>query len=130
MLKPSVHSSGMGNIRIATVEDLVLATKAMRGGAPKVLPNRLSLQPEGATLPMSLSELLVVEPWIETDPVGFNSGAAVSDASAGVQWEGKSRWVEVSVGLLGELVSSQGEGGGEGGVSDGLLGLVMRDNLC
>lgn len=102
VLKPSVHSSGMGHIRIATVDDLVIATKAMREGAPKVALHKLSMQPEGATLPLSLPELMVVEPWMETDPVVFSSAAA---DDAGVQWEGKSRWVEVSVGLLGELVS-------------------------
>lgn len=103
IIKPSVHSSGMGNIRIATVDDLVLTVVAMREGAPGVLPNRLTLQPEGAALPMSLPELLVVEPWIETDAVDAVGGGDGVE----LQWSGDNRWVEVSVGLLGELVRLQ-----------------------
>lgn len=90
----------MGNIRIATVQDLILTTKAIMEAAPKIPPNRLSMQPRGATLPLNPQELLTVEPWLETDAVGFSGADAME-----LEWSGSSRWVEVSVGLLGEQVS-------------------------
>jgi hypothetical protein len=80
-------------------------------GLPRIPAGTLTNQHKQVTLPLYLPELLVVEPWVESDPVKVT---AARGGKVEVQWEGSSRWVEVNIGLIGELVSLGGcPGGGE-----------------
>lgn len=88
----------MGIIRVSSPQDLTIVAQTFSSATPIIPAGTLTHQPLPITLPMSLPELLVVEPWIDTDPVEVA-------ANGEVQWAGSSRWVEVSVGLIGELVS-------------------------
>eukprot|EP00882_Tetradesmus_deserticola_P019695 GHRQ01021223.1.p1 GENE.GHRQ01021223.1~~GHRQ01021223.1.p1 ORF type:complete len:393 (+),score=190.42 GHRQ01021223.1:66-1181(+) len=96
-IKPPTRSGGLGVIRVSSPEDLYVVADALRSCTPRLPAGTLEQQPLPVTLPLQLPELLVVEPWIETDEVAVVDGQ--------LQWAGKQRWVEVTVGLLGELVS-------------------------
>jgi hypothetical protein len=96
-IKPPNRSGGLGVIRISGPEDLYIFADALCSCTPRLPAGTLEQQPLPVTLPLQLPELLVVEPWVETDAVEVVDGQ--------VQWAGKQRWVEVTVGLIGELVS-------------------------
>ena len=54
---------------------------------------------------------MLIEPWMETDPVEVVGGGGGGEGGGlEVKWEGSSRWVEVTIGLLGDLVSGGGGG--------------------
>lgn len=84
-------------------------------GLPRIPAGTLTNQHKQVTLPLYLPELLVVEPWVESDPVKVT---AAPGGKVEVQWEGSSRWVEVNIGLIGELVSLRGCPRGAGGGRD------------
>jgi hypothetical protein len=96
-IKPPTRTGGLGIVRISSAEDLYIFADALQNCTPRLPAGTLQQQPLPVTLPLQLPELLLVEPWIETDAVAVVDGRA--------QWAGKQRWVEVTVGLLGELVS-------------------------
>eukprot|EP00246_Nothoceros_aenigmaticus_P012501 TRINITY_DN3919_c0_g1_i2.p1 TRINITY_DN3919_c0_g1~~TRINITY_DN3919_c0_g1_i2.p1 ORF type:complete len:201 (-),score=26.80 TRINITY_DN3919_c0_g1_i2:474-1076(-) len=55
-------------------------------------------------MPASRPEVMLFEPFIETDAIVVASQSRVSFgrlAGGGLVWEGKSRWVEVTVGVIG-----------------------------
>jgi hypothetical protein len=95
-LKPPTRTGGLGVVRISNAEDLYTFADALHSCTPRLPAGTLQQQPLPVTLPLQLPELLLVEPWIETDAVAVVDGQA--------QWASKQRWVEVTVGLLGELV--------------------------
>jgi hypothetical protein len=96
-IKPPTRTGGLGIVRISSAEDLYIFADALNNCTPRLPAGTLQQQPLPVTLPLQLPELLLVEPWIETDAVAVVDGQA--------QWAGTQRWVEVTVGLLGELVS-------------------------
>ncbi|WIA08499.1 hypothetical protein OEZ85_007934 [Tetradesmus obliquus] len=97
-IKPPTRSGGLGVVRLSGPEDLYIFADALRSCTPRLPAGTLEQQPLPVTLPLQLPELLVVEPWIETDAVSVAEGGEV-------QWAGVQRWVEVTVGLIGELGS-------------------------
>lgn len=106
-IKPPTRSGGLGVVRLSGPEDLYIFADALRSCTPRLPAGTLEQQPLPVTLPLQLPELLVVEPWIETDAVSVAEGGEV-------QWAGVQRWVEVTVGLIGELVSVCGRVDGNG----------------
>lgn len=52
-------------------------------------------------MPYPPPELLIFEPFIETDEITLSS-KSTNPGSHGLSWEGKSRWVEITVGVVGE----------------------------
>lgn len=52
-------------------------------------------------MPSPSPELLIFEPFIETDEIIVSSNA-VNDNANRLIWEGHSRWVEVTVGVVGK----------------------------
>ncbi|KAF8072596.1 hypothetical protein HT031_000256 [Scenedesmus sp. PABB004] len=97
VLKPPTSAGGLGVVRLCAAADLAAFTQALADGAPRLPAGTLSDQPLPVTLPLTTPELLVAEPWVATDPVVLRGDD--------VEWAGASRWVEVCVGLLGELGS-------------------------
>lgn len=52
-------------------------------------------------MPNPPPEFLIFEPFIETDEIIMSSKTTNENAS-GVMWEGHSRWVEITVGVIGK----------------------------
>lgn len=52
-------------------------------------------------MPSPPPELLIFEPFIETDEMIFSS-KSTNDNARGIFWRGQSRWVEITVGVLGK----------------------------
>jgi hypothetical protein len=105
VLRPPADSAGLGVARIHTAEDLAAYAAAIAEVKPRLPPGNMTDQPSAVTLPLEPPALLVAEPWVETDPVAVAAGA---DGSLETTWAGSSsssRWLEVSIGLMGELVS-------------------------
>lgn len=103
VLRPPSDTAGLGVARIHTPQDLAVYAAAIADAMPHLPPGSLSQQQFALTLPLEPPALLVAEPWVGTDPVGVAVGA---DGGLEVTWEGSSsRWLEVSIGLMGELVS-------------------------
>jgi hypothetical protein len=106
VLRPPADSAGLGVARIHSPADLAAYAAAITEVKPRLPPGSMTDQPAAVTLPLEPPAILVAEPWVETDPVAVTVGA---DGSLETQWAGSSsRWLEVSIGLLGELVSVRG----------------------
>eukprot|EP00775_Hariotina_reticulata_P002565 gene2565-2867_t len=101
-IKPPAHSGTSSVAHIHNGDDLMRYMHALHTGLPRIPAGTLTNQHKPVTLPLYLPELMVVEPWVETDPVKVTAEAG---GKVEVQWEGSSRWVEVNVGLIGELGS-------------------------
>eukprot|EP00879_Flechtneria_rotunda_P026751 GHRR01028574.1.p1 GENE.GHRR01028574.1~~GHRR01028574.1.p1 ORF type:complete len:328 (+),score=111.73 GHRR01028574.1:208-1191(+) len=99
-IKPPARSGGMGVVRLFNAKDLGILANTMQKRLPRIPAGTLSSQLQAITLPLHIPDIMVLEPWIDTDPVTVvqQQGGQVE-----VQWAGQSRWVEVYVGLLGEL---------------------------
>lgn len=55
-------------------------------------------------MPSPPPELLIFEPFIETDEIVFSS-KSVSETAHCLMWKGHSRWVEITVGVIGKCGS-------------------------
>lgn len=55
-------------------------------------------------MPSPPPELLIFEPFIETDEIVVAS-KSVGEKAQGLVWKGNSRWVEITVGVIGTLGS-------------------------
>lgn len=107
VLRPPADSAGQGVARISCPEDLEAYTSALDSMQPRLPVGTLTQQQHPLTMPAEPPALLLVEPWVNTDPVTVAVGP---EGDVEVTWEGSSsRWLEVSIGLLGELVSAQGK---------------------
>lgn len=92
--------------RIHSAEDLAAYAAAIAEVKPRLPPGSMTGQPAAVTLPLEPPAILVAEPWVATDPVAVTVGA---DGSLEAKWDGSSsKWLEVSIGLMGELVSVAG----------------------
>jgi hypothetical protein len=114
VLRPPADSAGAGVARIHTPGDLLLYAGALAAAQPRLPPGTLTGQEEAVTMPATPPSVLVAEPWVDTDPVALPADAAAAPSSSGSapalqwSWEGSSsRWLEVTIGLVGELVSVQ-----------------------
>lgn len=52
-------------------------------------------------MPSPPPELLIFEPFIETDEIIFSS-KSTNDNARGIFWKGRNRWIEITVGVLGK----------------------------
>jgi hypothetical protein len=103
-IKPPQPCGGMGVVRVSSADELQALTTALRRGDGLLPPGVLSQQqPMGAPLPLAAPSLLAVEPWLDTDAVHISTS---DDGSLVVDWPGSSRWVELCIGLVGELVGN------------------------
>lgn len=93
-VKPASDGCSTGVARLSCAADLAAYFAAIREKLPRLLPGSLSKLTSIVEMPLPPPSCLLLEPFIETDPIS-NSG------SKGLQWSGLSRWVEVTVGVLG-----------------------------
>lgn len=112
VLRPPADSAGLGLARIHTPADLAAYAAAILDAVPRLPPGTLSQQEAPVTLPLDPPALLVVEPWVGTAPVRVAAAGTEPGCGLEVTWEedssSSSRWLEVSIGLVGELVSGVG----------------------
>ncbi|KAL9260564.1 D-alanine--D-alanine ligase-like protein [Drosera capensis] len=98
-VKPARDGCSTGVARLCGVEDLGVYVKALQDRLLRIPPNSFSKAHGTIEMPNPPPKHLIFEPFIETDEI------KVSSKSHQLIWEGKSRWVEVTVGVIGKCGS-------------------------
>ncbi|KAH9615346.1 hypothetical protein KSS87_014327 [Heliosperma pusillum] len=94
-VKPARDGCSTGVARLRCMEDLGIYVKALENHLIRIPPNRFSKAHGTIEMPNPPPDLLIFEPFVETDEI------KVSSKSRCFTWEGRSRWVEVTVGVMG-----------------------------
>ncbi|KAL0347535.1 UNVERIFIED_CONTAM: D-alanine--D-alanine ligase [Sesamum calycinum] len=95
-VKPARDGCSTGVARLRCNGDLTVYVKALENFLPRIPPNSLSKAHGVIEMPYPPPELLIFEPFIETDEI------IVSGNAHHLLWKGNSRWVEITVGVIGE----------------------------
>ncbi|CAM6120126.1 unnamed protein product [Calypogeia fissa] len=110
-VKPLSDGCSTGVARLRCPEDLEVYLRAVLEKSPRILPGSLSAAHSIIEMPDPLPEKLLFENFIETDDVIVTSphnalaaGALAEGCvnSGRLSWVGKSRWLEVTVGVVGK----------------------------
>ncbi|CAI0475724.1 unnamed protein product [Linum tenue] len=96
-VKPARDGCSTGVARIRCSEDLAVYVAALEECLPRIPPNSFSNAHGPIEMPNPPPEKLIFEPFIETDEIIVSSKSA-----DGLLWEGESRWVEITVGVVGK----------------------------
>ncbi|CAM8968148.1 unnamed protein product [Rhodiola kirilowii] len=100
-VKPSRDGCSTGVARLCCADDLVVYAKALEDSLIRIPPNVLS-KPHGVIeMPSPPPESLIFEPFIETDEIVVSSRSS-NEKQGHLIWKGKSRWVEITVGVIGK----------------------------
>lgn len=95
-VKPASDGCSTGVAKLSYAADLSAYVAAVRDGAPRLLPGTLSSLAKGIVeMPVPPPSRLLLEPFIETDPISSDP------ATRELRWAGRSRWVEVTVAVVG-----------------------------
>ncbi|CAN0927902.1 D-alanine--D-alanine ligase [Linum grandiflorum] len=97
-VKPARDGCSTGVARIRCAEDLAVYVKALEQCLPRIPPNSFSKAHGTIEMPNPPPDNLIFEPFIETDEIIVSSKSA-----DGLLWKGLSRWVEITVGVVGKL---------------------------
>ncbi|PON94377.1 D-alanine--D-alanine ligase [Trema orientale] len=100
-VKPARDGCSTGVARLCCAEDLSVYVEALRGGLLRIPPNSLSKAHGMIEMPNPPPELLIFEPFIETDEI-IVSSKSTDEYGHQLKWKGQSRWVEVTVGVIGK----------------------------
>ncbi|CAI5515916.1 unnamed protein product, partial [Closterium sp. Naga37s-1] len=109
-VKPATDGCSAGVARLANPSDLAAYVAAVRDAAPRLLPGQLSTLCGIVEMPVRPPTHLLFEPFIETDPIRplpapqqqqQQEEEGSCDNNEGLVWEGRRRWVEVTVGVVG-----------------------------
>ncbi|KAE8696597.1 D-alanine--D-alanine ligase family protein isoform 2 [Hibiscus syriacus] len=100
-IKPARDGCSTGVARLCCAEDLAVYTKALDDCLLRIPPNSFSKAHGMIEMPNPPPDLLIFEPFVETDEI-FLSSKTVSENSQRLLWKGHSRWVEVTVGVIGK----------------------------
>ncbi|KAJ9185445.1 hypothetical protein P3X46_005083 [Hevea brasiliensis] len=103
-VKPARDGCSTGVARLCCVEDLAVYVKALGDCHLRIPPNSLSKAHGMIEMPSPPPELLIFEPFIETDEIVFSS-KSISENAHRLMWKGHSRWVEITVGVIGKCGS-------------------------
>ncbi|XP_041996720.1 uncharacterized protein LOC121746842 [Salvia splendens] len=95
-VKPARDGCSTGVARLCCDGDLAVYIKALESGLARIPPNSLSKAHGVIEMPIPTPELLIFEPFVETDEI------VVSPDTHDFLWEGNSRWVEITVGVIGK----------------------------
>ncbi|KAM7264723.1 hypothetical protein ACFE04_002406 [Oxalis oulophora] len=96
-IKPARDGCSTGVARLCCSEDLSVYVKALEDGLLRIPPNSFSKTHGMIEMPDPPPEHLIFEPFIETDEIVVSSNSNAQRLS----WKGKSRWVEITVGVIG-----------------------------
>jgi D-alanine-D-alanine ligase-like ATP-grasp enzyme len=99
-IKPARDGCSTGVARLCCSEDLSVYVKALEDGLLRIPPNSFSKAHGMIEMPNPPPEKLIFEPFIETDEIVVSSKSTNVNAQR-LSWKGKSRWVEITVGVIG-----------------------------
>lgn len=100
-VKPARDGCSTGVARICCAEDLKVYTKALKDRLLRIPPNSFSKGHGMIEMPNPPPNCLIFEPFVETDEVIVSSKSTKENAQH-LLWKGKSRWVEITVGVIGK----------------------------
>ncbi|XP_058737118.1 uncharacterized protein LOC131609444 isoform X1 [Vicia villosa] len=98
-IKPAKDGCSTGVARLCCSNDLVIYVKALEECLLRIPPNSLSKAHGMIEMPNPPPEHLIFEPFIETDEIIVSSK---NEIGHGFMWKGQSRWVEITVGVIGK----------------------------
>jgi len=99
-IKPARDGCSTGVARLCCAEDLGVYVKALEDCLPRIPPNSFAKAHGLIEMPVPPPELLIFEPFIETDDIKIVS--KTTNENERLLWEGSSRWVEITVGVIGK----------------------------
>ncbi|KAI5663000.1 hypothetical protein M9H77_22323 [Catharanthus roseus] len=100
-VKPARDGCSTGVAKLCCDTDLQVYLKALEDCLPRIPPNTLSKAHGTVEMPNPPPELLIFEPFVETDDIIVSSTLSKYNTHH-LLWEGRSRWVEVTVGVIGK----------------------------
>ncbi|KAL8526546.1 hypothetical protein ACS0TY_015658 [Phlomoides rotata] len=100
-VKPARDGCSTGVARLCCDGDLAVYIKALESCLPRIPSNSLSKSHGVIEMPIPTPELLIFEPFIETDEIIFSPQSS-SGNTHDLLWKGNSRWVEITVGVVGK----------------------------
>lgn len=100
-VKPARDGCSTGVARLCSDGDLAVYIKALESRLARIPPNSLSKAHGTIEMPVPTPELLIFEPFIETDEI-IVSPQLSSGNTHDLLWKGNSRWVEITVGVIGK----------------------------
>ncbi|XP_015897668.4 uncharacterized protein LOC107431289 isoform X1 [Ziziphus jujuba] len=100
-VKPARDGCSTGVARLWCSEDLSVYVKALEDHLLRIPPNSLSKAHGMIEMPNPPPERLIFEPFIETDEI-IVSSKSTNYSGHQLRWKGESRWVEVTVGVIGK----------------------------
>ncbi|XP_044474027.1 uncharacterized protein LOC123207768 [Mangifera indica] len=103
-VKPARDGCSTGVARLCSAEDIAVYVKALEECLLRIPPNSFSRAHGMIEMPNPPPELVIFEPFIETDEIVFSSKSTNENANR-LLWKGDSRWVEVTVGVIGKRQS-------------------------
>ncbi|KAF5176620.1 D-alanine--d-alanine ligase [Thalictrum thalictroides] len=101
-IKPARDGCSTGVARLRSSEDLAVYANALRNCLLRLPSNSLSKAHGVIEMPNPPPELLIFEPFVETDDI-IVSSKSTNENSHHLMWKGHSRWVEVTVGVIGQF---------------------------
>ncbi|XP_022157299.1 uncharacterized protein LOC111024031 [Momordica charantia] len=99
-VKPARDGCSTGVARLCCADDLAVYVKALEDCLVRIPSNSLSKAHGMIEMPKPPPELLIFEPFIETDEI-IVSSKSTNETKEQLLWEGQSRWVEITVGVVG-----------------------------
>lgn len=100
-VKPAKDGCSTGVARLCCSQDLAVYVKALKDCLLRIPPSSFSKAHGMIEMPNPPPEHLIFEPFIETDEIIVTS--KFEDATGhGLTWKGQSRWVEITVGVIGK----------------------------
>ncbi|KAK7339998.1 hypothetical protein VNO77_20689 [Canavalia gladiata] len=100
-VKPAKDGCSTGVARLCCSKDLAIYVKALEDCVLRIPPNSLSKAHGMIEMPNHPPEHLIFEPFIETDEIIVTSKIE-NETGHGLMWKGHSRWVEITVGVIGK----------------------------
>ncbi|OVA12683.1 D-alanine--D-alanine ligase [Macleaya cordata] len=100
-VKPARDGCSTGVARLCCTEDLTVYANALHDCLLRLPSNSLSKAHGVIEMPNPPPEQLIFEPFIETDEIIVSSKSTNANAHR-LMWEGRNRWVEITVGVAGK----------------------------
>lgn len=100
-VKPARDGCSTGVARLCCAEDLSVYVEALKNSLLRIPPNSLSKAHGMIEMPNPPPEILIFEPFIETDEIIVSAKSTDEDGHQ-LRWKGHSRWVEITVGVVGK----------------------------
>ncbi|XP_010553130.1 PREDICTED: uncharacterized protein LOC104823308 isoform X2 [Tarenaya hassleriana] len=100
-VKPASDGCSTGVARLSSSEDIATYIQALKDHLPRIPPNTFSKAHGMIEMPTPSPELLIFEPFIETDEI-IVSTKTIGEDRRRLFWKGDSRWVEITVGVIGK----------------------------